>query len=472
MKIRLRLTLWYFSVTFLLLIIFSLGIYFSMQHLLYRTLDRDLRIVAYSVSQSYDPEKDNFDVLAIDTERVNPYLEYFLIVYDELGNPLYRSPIARQLKLGIPLTAHDDQLGKVVEIKLHKPVRWLHRDHKSDITFRGINSKIYYQGEHVGWVTVALPIGQTRDSMRHLLNIILICVGMALVFISASGYLLTRKALLPVQIITTKARQISETNLNQRIEGITTRDELGALADTLNDLLQRLQRAFESQRDFMEDAAHELKTPLSVLRAHWESELNNPALSIEMKEKLARDIETITRLTHLLNNLLLLSQTEDVRSNFVFEQLALDEVLESIVADARMLAEMKEQNLYLENILPVKIHGDRTRIYQLFFNIIDNAIKYTQPGGEIRISAREEDSQVVVEIRDNGPGIPRQHLPRIFDRFYRIQKDRARQTGGSGLGLAICKLIAESHHGTIEVESEEGKGTVFRIRLPLIEDQT
>jgi signal transduction histidine kinase len=236
----------------------------------------------------------------------------------------------------------------------------------------------------------------------------------------------------------------------------------------LNNLLDRLQRAFTAQQQFLADAAHELKTPLSVLRAHWESELNNENLSLDIKEKLVQDIETISRLSHLISNLLLLSKTEAVRSAFEIKTVQLDEIIGEVLSDAQILAEMKSQHIEVVDLQPVKILGDRIRLYQLFFNIMDNAIRYSDNSGRIWISLKTKDHWNVIEIRDNGPGIPQEDLPFIFDRFYRAQKDRARKTGGSGLGLSICQLIVHSHDGEIEVESEIGKGSIFRVKLPTI----
>jgi signal transduction histidine kinase len=295
-------------------------------------------------------------------------------------------------------------------------------------------------------------------------------VLISIILLALASYLLTRKALDPVNIITKKADRISQNNLDERIQVPVENDELGQLSKVLNNLLDRLQRAFTTQQQFLADAAHELKTPLSILRAHWESELNNVELSLEMKEKFVQDIETISRLSHLINNLLLLSKTEAVRSTFEYLPVQLDEILNEVLSDAQVLADMKLQKIEVIDLNPVKINGDRMRLYQLFFNIIDNSIRYGFESGSIWISLKSGVKWNIVEIRDNGPGISVDDLPHIFDRFFRAQKDRARKTGGSGLGLSICQLIVRSHDGEIEVESDMGKGTIFRIKFPIYEN--
>ncbi len=462
MKIRMRLTLWYFSITFLILLIFSGGIYWSMRHLLFRTLDQELRNIVDAIQSSYNPKIKKFEII----EKINPFTEYYVIIYNVSGEPSYQSPISQHISLDIPLSNRHVQLEKTLERVVHRSTRWLHPDKKGEIVFRGINRKIFYKNQQIGWVTVALSIEEIEESIAQLIKVTLFSMFIAIFIIAAGAYILTRKALFPVEVMTRRANQISHSNLNQRIEVVHPNDELGQLAATLNDLLNRLERAFTSQQGFLQDSAHELKTPLSILRAHWESELNNPAVSDEMKEKLIHDIETISRLTHLINNLLLLSQTEDIRSSFVFETISLDTLLKDVFEDATTLAELKEQEILLLNMPDVKVQGDRMRLYQLFFNILENAIKYTDKKGKIILSLALQNEKAIIKIQDNGPGIPIQDLPHIFDRFYRVKKDRSRKTGGSGLGLAICKIIAESHDGKIEAESEVGKGSVFSVTLP------
>ncbi len=237
--------------------------------------------------------------------------------------------------------------------------------------------------------------------------------------------------------------------------------------DYLNDSLQTLRKIFASQEEFLANAAHELKTPLSILRAHWEDELNNQDLSIEMKIKLVQDMETLSRLSHLIDNLMLLTQAGTDSSHFNFETIRLDGVLREVLLDVEMLADNKSQKIEIEDFPAAKVRGDKIRLYELFFNLIDNAIKYSPEKGKIRIGFSTADSNATVEIRDEGIGIPEQDLPYIFERFYRVKNEQTPKANGSGLGLSICKLIAETHNGHIEVDSEIGKGSTFRVHLPL-----
>lgn len=471
MKIRLRLALWYSGVTLFILLLFLLGTYLGMRHLLFAALDKELDIVIESIEQSYDPETGIFEGLKNNPVNLSQHLKkFYLVVRDTSETPVFYSLLAQQIRLNIPLARGESRISsfvrlapeKIPSLQLSDKLRW-----KAYVSFRTVSRQLYYREKQVGWATIALPVADVEDSLEHLF-LLLTGGGLIMaVMIGVGSFFLTRQALSPVRNIIRKARQVSHSRLNERIEIQNPTDELGQLTRVLNDLFERLQKAFEMQKQFLADAAHELKTPLSILRSHWESEIDNPAVPHALKEKIVQDIENITRLSRLINSLLFLSQTEEIESNFEFEILELGGLIQEVAADTRMLTDAKSQQLQLVELAPAVIRGDRSRLYQLFFNLIDNAAKYIPEGGNIRISLRIENDHVLVEVRDNGPGIPAADLPHIFQRFYRVNKDRARKSGGSGLGLAICRMIAEAHKGTIDVESEVGKGSVFWVRMPI-----
>jgi signal transduction histidine kinase len=467
MKIRIRLTLWYFIVTLTILLVFSLGTYVGMERLLYSTLDKELGILTETITRSYDPFFNEFEELSFTPETVSRYSEYYIVLYDRTGVPRFASQLAQRVSLAVPLTKAPLRKGYTTTTRWSENQPPARKKNNGEVTLRVLSHHLVYENHTIGWLLVGLPIERIHESMQQLLWVLLSGIFVGVILISTGGYFLTRKALNPVNRITQKAQEISHSHLEKRIEVINKEDELGQLSTVLNDLLQRLQKAFESQRLFMADAAHELKTPLSILRANWESEINNPTLSLEIKEKIVQDIETISRLSHMINNLLLLSQTEFIETNFEFNTLRLDEVIQEVIVDTQMLTEIKSQEFQVIEIPPITLQGDKNRLYQLFFNLIDNAINYTPEEGRVSLTLRSEGEWNIVDIRDNGPGIPPEDLPHIFERFYRVQKDRARRTGGSGLGLSICKHIVEAHKGTIEVESKIGMGTLFRVKLPV-----
>ncbi len=467
MKIRSRLTIWYFVVTFFILIIFSYGIFLGMRHLIYRALDSDLHILINTIERSFDPFLGQFGILQLETDSIDRFAEFYLVVYDATVNRIYSSFIANRILLNIPLPQDDLSHAYLLKTNFKQSIPFLKQNASGEVVFRAIAQKLHYQNRAVGWVIVGLPIERMEQSIENLQKALILGIIISVILIGIGGYFLTAKALNPVDSITKKADQISHTNLKERIDIQNPKDELGQLSLTLNSLFERLQKAFESQQQFLSDAAHELKTPLAILRAHWEGELNNPGLPLPIKEKFVHDIETITRLNHLINNLLLLSKSEVFQSDFDITPLKLDEIMKEVIDDAIVLAESKSQNIQIVEMSEVMVQGDRVRLYQLFFNLVDNAMKYSPEGSTIWMSLHKEESWAIVKVKDNGVGIATEHLPHIFERFYRVEKDRSRKTGGSGLGLSICKLITERHLGNIEVESTVGKGTVFTVKLPI-----
>lgn len=467
MKIRSRLTLWYFLVTLTVALIFGLGTYWAMHRLLLRALDEELEIFCDAIERSYDPFFSEFVELVLDPAKPNPYLEYYLIVWDASGDTLFSSPMAKQIPLNIAFSGNVTKNSHTVHIHIDDSIPFLRPDENGEVTFRVFSRELFYQDRSIGWLLAGLHIEDIEASQETLLEVLLVAMVFIVLLFGFGSYFLTGQALRPVDQITRKADQISYSNLNERIRIFNEDDELGNLTRVLNNLLERLQKAFESQKRFLGDAAHELKTPMSVLRAHWEREVNNPELSMEMKEKIVKDIEKISHLSHLINNLLLLSQTESLHSNFEFKTLRLDILLQNVLGDIQILADIKSQIMEIKEMPEITIRGDEDFLFQLFFNLLDNAVKYTPEAGRISLRLRLDSQWGVVEIQDSGPGIPEEDLPHIFDRFYRVKKDRSRKTGGSGLGLAICKLIAESHQGGIAVTSKPGSGSSFQVKLPL-----
>jgi len=475
MKIRLRLSLWYFSITLVILLLFSLGTYFAMQHLLYQAMDEELDMILDDIEVSYNPATAHFEYLDHQSHILSRYLkQFYLMIYDSSHETVFSTTLAELVTFNLP--APQSQVERGYTVTLHKrdiPTLYIvgARQNENEMTFRILSRKLFHQNQQVGSAVIAMPMEDIEDSMEKLLAILVSGSLLIVVLIGAGSYFITRQALHPVTDIIHKARQISYSSLDERLPVYQENDEIGQLSSVLNSLFERLERAFQSQQQFLADAAHELKTPLSILRAHWEGEINNPELTLDMKERLVQDIETITRLSHLINSLLLLSKTEQIQSSFEFAPLQLNELLQEVLSDTQVLADAKNQTLSLIELQPAQIMGDQTRLYQLVFNLIDNASKYTPDEGNIWVILRTEAGTAYLEIRDNGVGIPEESLPHIFDRFFRVQKDRARKTGGSGLGLAIGKLIAEAHNGTIEVSSRMNEGTSFVVRLPLYHER-
>jgi len=306
----------------------------------------------------------------------------------------------------------------------------------------------------------------TANQLSLLRNFSIIGICCLMVLSGVSIYFLSRKMLKPVDRVSSLAARISSTNLKERINYAGPDDEIKRLADTFDGMLGRLENSFESQKQFIQDASHELRTPIAIAQTNIEVlEMDNKA-TVKDYERL-KDILKINleRMSTLSEKLLLLSESEQGKTNWSIVDLAplLTELMTEFKTKGRELG----INLELATIdQSIPVFGDAFRLKQALVNLVDNAIKYNRPGGEVKISARADDAQVVIEIKDNGIGISQADQQRIFERFYRVDKSRSRAQGGSGLGLAIVKKIAEEHGGTVSVESTLGEGSMFRITLP------
>lgn len=281
-----------------------------------------------------------------------------------------------------------------------------------------------------------------------------------------AGYTLARRVLSPVDRIVEVANRITATDLHQRVEVLNPGDELGRLAQTLNALIDRLQKAIEEMRRFTADAAHELRTPIAVLRSGVEVALRAPRTADEYRQTLEDAADEASRLTRLADQLLFLSRQDAGMLEIDREEVQIDALLKDVVEQLAGRAEDADVVIDVEPLETWTVRGDDTRLSQVFYNILENAVKYTQRGGRVRLSGRICDDRVQIEIEDNGPGIPSEHLPHVFKRFYRIEQSRNCEQGGTGLGLAIAQSAVTAHGGAISIRSVLGQGTVVRVELP------
>ena len=243
-------------------------------------------------------------------------------------------------------------------------------------------------------------------------------------------------------------------------------DELGRLAATLNEMLDRLERSFTQMQRFTADAAHELRTPLAVIRNEAEVALRTPRSAEEYTRVLETLLEEVVRLSEMADQLLFLCRQDAGLNPSAREEVRLDELLLAVTENMRLVADEKGVVLVLADNPPCTVRGDAHQLRRVFYNLIDNAVKYTPAAGTVRVASRCDGESVVVTVSDTGVGITGEHLPRIFDRFYRV--DQSRAGDGAGLGLAICRSVVRATGGSIEVTSEVGRGSKFTMELPAI----
>jgi heavy metal sensor kinase len=292
---------------------------------------------------------------------------------------------------------------------------------------------------------------------------------LALLVLSLGGWFLAGRALSPVVRLTRAARRINAENLNQRLPVEDTRDEIAHLAETFNAMLARLEASFRKIKQFSGDASHELRTPLTILRGETEVALRWAKEPEEFRKMLESNMEEIDRMGRIIEDLLLLAKSEAGGLPMECKEFSLSDMLQDLYMQGRTLGESKGIEVLLDmNVAEeIRIRGDELRIRQMLLNLIVNGIKYTPAGeGRLAITLSLEGDNVSVAIVDSGIGIPEEHLPHIFDRFYRIDEARNRENGGTGLGLAIVKWIVEAHEGKILVRSNPGEGSTFTVLLP------
>lgn len=279
----------------------------------------------------------------------------------------------------------------------------------------------------------------------------------------AGAYLFAGYALRPVRDVQRLAEQIDSESLDRRLDLRGPADELKALGDAFDRMLGRLERAFEQQSRFVADAAHELRTPLATLRTNLEVVQSDPNATLQEYRQLNATLErALRRIEKMVDDLLLLAQGE---GETVKEAVHVASLLEEVLLELKPLADDAQVSLDLVAGSGV-LAGDAILLARALSNLVENGIRYNQPGGFVRIKAEEEDECVVITVVDNGIGIPDEELEQIFERFYRVDHSRSRASGGTGLGLAITEHIIDLHQGLIDVQSKVGDGTTFTVRLP------
>lgn len=345
-------------------------------------------------------------------------------------------------------------------------------------------------GKHIPYlVRVGAPAEGVDEAIKRVSTLLLVLTPSIFLIALAGGWILVGRALKPVDEMTRAALSIERKRMDVRVVPPRTDNEIGRLASALNEMIARLDRSFRQVERFTADASHELKTPLTTIRGEAEVALMSEMTPAQYRETLVSIIEETDRLTEIVSNLLLLSRADADQVRLKQEPVELDEVAMQSFETVEQLARRKHITLDIGEMEAINLPGDALWLQQLITNLLHNAINYTPEGGRVTLSLQAEDPparaeqppadasrqeqpvarrrEAVLRVADTGPGIPAEHLPHIFDRFYRVDSGRSRDQGGSGLGLNIARWIAESHDGSIAAESVLGQGSTFVVRLPL-----
>jgi heavy metal sensor kinase len=462
-SIRFRLTLWYAVTLGVILFLFSALLYLKLRDQLYREVDGELLAIAESLaSPTLAPFRDSspavFDQVLEDFlgARIKGKYVQFLSVSGEAGAH------ATNLK-GFKLRLSQSDLRKAL---LGNTV-YTTTKYGGSRPLRVISYPIFDNNNLTMIVQAGTALQDAEDRLHQILMVFSVSIPAALILFSCGGWFLAGRALKPVDLITRTAQKISVENLSQRLEVVNQNDEIGRLATTFNTTLARLEDSFIRTRQFSVDVSHELRTPLTILRGETEVGLKWIREPEEFRQILQSNLEEINRMSGIIEYMLDLSKAEAGDLSLDLRELDLKDLLAEQVQSVRLLAREKHVNLVFEGNRSVFVKADEMHLRQVFRNLLDNAVQYTSAGGEVRLAVDVAGSRVKVTVLDTGIGIPAESLPKIFDRFYRVDKARNRAHGGSGLGLSLAKSFVEAHGGTIEVSSEPGQGSVFTVYLPL-----
>jgi heavy metal sensor kinase len=462
MNIRLRLTLWYTTVLTLILAVFGAAVYLGLSRSLIASLDNHLQREAGQLigGMNFEDHEEPDEPTSHVELSYRPEEGVLWRVLDRHGRLLIDPGYLTNVPIDPSMITLDYARFEYAMLDNGTPLRLY------SIPF-------VIEGGEGGIAQVAESYAQIREVEYRLVWMLALGIPFTLLAASAGGWFLASRALNPIDRITRAAQQISADDLHQRLDLKLPNDEVGRLAVTFDQMLARLDDAFERQKRFIADASHELRTPLTILKGDVEVALNRPRQAAEYRETLEMVNQTTDRLTSLVEELFLLARADNHQQSLQFESFNLTQLLNQQVAKLKPRAASKDIVLSLN--APddsLNIVADPAKLTRLFINLIDNAIKYSNPGDIITVTAAAHDGQVRVAIADTGPGIPPHHLDRLFERFYRVDKARSRQaadpsdSSGAGLGLSIADWLAKAHEGRIEVNSQVGQGSTFTVWLP------
>ncbi len=447
LSIRLRLTLWNALALAVVLLGFGGLVYGLLRHALYERID-------YTLLTGFQELKEKTPAdLAYWIREAKEHQNVFCVVYDAEGTIYQRT---EELAEGsVPPVPRPESEGPQF------------RDATLPIIGRErlLQARLELGGKRF---TVLLMTGleEVDRESGELLAVLAMAVPAALVVAGGFGYFLARKALKPMTTLRRATEAITADHLDRRLPVANSQDELGQLTQTINAMIGRLEQSFAEIRRFTADASHELRTPLTAIRTETEVALRQALTTTDYQQLLASILEECERLTRLTDELLALSREDAGVAPVGRESVDLAALVRDVVEVMRPLAEAKGLCVKVETKGPGWVQGDAARLRQVFYNLLDNAIKYTPEGGAVGVRSERQDQSMVVTIQDTGIGIPPEHLPHVFDRFYRVDKARSRPEGGTGLGLSIARSIVVGYGGRVELTSSPGQGTTCTVILP------
>lgn len=458
--LRARLAAWYLAVMVLALVLFMMLLYVLLSRSLQDHHDEDLEREATSVAAAL-AGKPLTDIGVAAALVGSSSASQLVMLRDNRGELLYRSPVLQfsepnigQHEALVHAAAHGSEAAEFFTADLERsgPVRFI-------CIPLAQQPEVYLQ--------LGNPLGDIQATLRDVIAACLICIPVVLIVTSFGGWAMAKRALTPLRAIDARLQEIQATDLSRRIDVYPTDGELARLVTTLNGLLDRLDHSFLSLRQFAADVSHQLQTPLTVMKSALDNARRSRG-SAGADSKAIDDLtEEVANMSAIITSLRTLALADASLPKEGTVIVSLSGIVEEAAELLGALGESRSVSVAARIEPGVMVRGDPVRLKQIFLNLGDNAVKYTPSGGHVTIELTSEADQAIVRVADTGIGVPAEHLPHIFERFYRADASRG-GVGGTGLGLAIVKRIVEVHGGTIEVESVEGSGSRFTVRLPRV----
>ncbi len=456
-SVRFRLALWYAAATALVLIAFAWFVYEVIEHRLGAEIDRQLRIDFDLVEAQLGVDPDgnvHWNVRGSHGDEGFARMSAWFEVWSENKELLLRHWPVPEENIKDALSPPQNSTLKFMTVELE----------------RGLFARVMERPGRVQGRSVIIRVfrdeTEMRRTLREIVEVSVLGFPLAVALAAIGGYLVATRSLAPLDAMARQARRITSESLSKRLPTPNPTDELGRLATVFNETLSRLEASFAELQRFTADASHELRSPLTALRAVGEVALrdgNDPAI---LRETIGSMLEEAERLTDLVDALLTLARMDSTKTEIAREQVNIAALLEEIRDQFDVLAGEKGQTLAVTSDPNIIVQADRMLLRLTLVNLVHNAIQHSPSNSQISLTTARRAGKIDISVRDSGRGIAPEYHDKIFDRFFRVDKARSRARGGTGLGLAIAKQAVERNGGRILVESELERGTVFRIELP------